>query len=257
MTRLIIGSTAVKHWFPDFPREPKDMDLFTDVPEPGAECFWHPLFPLEFHPILTGYALPTELYTIKLSHSYWELPNGSWEKHIEDAMWLKAKGAYFDQPLHDLLYRVWEERYGRKQVDLTQESDEFFSDAVNRVYDHDSIHETVAYGPRPMYESVLKEGRSVQVDMEKVKALPFEDKVRLFREEIYATALERKVIPSGYTVSPRRAYAWALRRTITSLTKGWSATFIACNYDTFRRPDVDYVAAHLANKHKLIPLEEK
>jgi len=24
---LIIGSTAIKHYFPDFPREPKDLDI--------------------------------------------------------------------------------------------------------------------------------------------------------------------------------------------------------------------------------------
>lgn len=26
---LIFGSTAAKHWFPDFPREPHDLDLIS------------------------------------------------------------------------------------------------------------------------------------------------------------------------------------------------------------------------------------
>ena len=24
---MVIGSTSIKHWFPDFPREPKDLDI--------------------------------------------------------------------------------------------------------------------------------------------------------------------------------------------------------------------------------------
>src|SRR5690606_15193909 len=127
--------------------------------------------------------------------------------------------------------------------------------AVRRVYDHDSIHDSVAYGERPLYESVLKDGHSVQVDMSKVRALPYTEQIKLFREEIYATALERKVIPSDYKCSPRAAYAWALRRTITSLTKGWSARFIVTNYDVFHRPDMDYVARHRSRADRLIPLE--
>lgn len=30
MKMIIIGSTAIKHWFPDFPREPKDVDYATN-----------------------------------------------------------------------------------------------------------------------------------------------------------------------------------------------------------------------------------
>lgn len=252
--RLIIGSTAVQQHIPGF-RQPKDLDVFSDQGEDNAEVFWHPLFDDWIPPATDRYATLDELYTIKVSHSYWELRNGSWEKHINDAALLKRNGAVLIPELHSLLYEVWEERYGKKRVDLSQEADEFFSDAVNRVYEHDSIHESVAYGARPMYESVLKDGASVAVDMAKLKALSFDDQVKLFREEVYATALERLVIPSNYTFSPSRAYAWSLRRTITSLTKGWSARFLVENYDVFRRPDCDYVARHRENAYMLIPLE--
>lgn len=27
---MVIGSTAIKYWFPDFPREPKDIDIIGD-----------------------------------------------------------------------------------------------------------------------------------------------------------------------------------------------------------------------------------
>jgi predicted deacetylase len=106
-----------------------------------------------------------------------------------------------------------------------------------------------------MYIRTLRPGSTVSVSMPYIKAMPHADQIRLFREEVYATALERIIIPSNYTASPRRAYAWALRRTITSLTKGWSSRFLIENYCEMRTPDVDYVKVHLANTDKLIPLE--
>jgi hypothetical protein len=83
--------------------------------------------------------------------------------------------------------------------------------------------------------------------------LSHEDLVKLFREEVYATALERIVIPKDYRCSPGAAYRWALRRTITSLTKGKSAQFILENFEEFAIPD-DYVSRHLANKSRLVRL---
>lgn len=264
MRRLVIGSTAMAALLPGS-REPADLDVFSpasdaaNFPTVQAEAtdgFWHESFDAWIPDGTDRLATLDELYTVKASHAYWELRNGSWQKHMNDLVALKRAGAVLDLELHALLYAVWEGKHGRKRVDLSLEADEFFADAVTRIYDHDSIHASVAYGDTAMYEAVLKDGATVAVDMQKVRALPFDDKVRLYREEVYATALERKVIPSGYTCSPRAAYAWALRRTITSLTKGWSARFLVDNYETFRTPDTDYVARHRSNAHKLIKLEE-
>lgn len=255
-TGLIIGSTAMGHHLADA-REPKDLDVFT----PGArewrtdDPFWHPSFESWITPGTDRFATLDELYTIKVSHAYWELKNGSWDKHMSDVVFLKDNGAQLMPDLHKLLYKVWEETHGKKRVDLNMEADSFFADAVRRKYDHDSIHDSVAYGDQPMYVQILKDGHTVAVDMNKLHALTFEDKVKLFREEVYATALERLMVPTNYRHSARHAYAWALRRTITSLTKGWSAQFLVEHYRLFRQPDCDYVARHRANSHKLIPLE--
>ena len=260
MRVLLIGSTAMAQYLP-YGRPPKDIDFFADH-NPDAdfaskvEIFWHDSF-REWLPQGTDrVATLDELYTIKVSHSYWDLKNSSWEKHIEDAMALKAVGALLLPRLHDLLYKVWEEKHGAKKVNLSEEADDFFADAVKRVYDHDSIHYSVAYTPgKPLYEEAIKEGRTVAMDMTKVWSWPKAKQLALFREEVYATALERWMIPNDYRFSARRAYALALRKTITSLTKGRSARFLVENYDTFRRPDMDYVQHHKDNAKFLIPLE--
>lgn len=262
MTHIIVGSAAAANLFPDW-RAPKDWDVFTDIHgERSApilwsdggrtDIYWHPDLSRWFGNA-TRFATLDELYTIKISHAFWSL-HGTWTKHMRDADELKKRGAKFLPDLYAILYPIWEEGHGRKVVDLNQDKAEFFDDAVRRKYDHDSIHYSVAYGDEPMYVRFLKDGESVAIDMAKVWAAPFEDQVRLFREEVFATALERIVIPSEYTASPRRAYAWALERTITSLTKGRSALFMALNYGLFSGHVGNYVQRHLDNAHKLIPV---
>jgi len=260
MGSLTIGSNALRYWFMEFPREPGDLDIW--APERPAwtetvpdECpidlFWDDRLAA-----IVGdrdrTAEPDEILTIKVSHSPWELKNGSWRKHMHDIVWLQDNGARFIPELYGALYPIWEDRHGKKPVNLNQDSSMFFEDAVQRIYVHDSIHYSVAYNPgHPIYEDVFVDGQDVAMDMKKVWALPFAEQVRLFREEIYATALERWVIPTNYEISPKLAYAMALRKTITSLTKGRSALFMILNYKIFRDPDMDYVQHHLANKHYL------
>jgi len=143
---------------------------------------------------------------------------------------------------------IWRIKEGQS---WKEEPSGFFSDAVKRRFLHDSLHYTVAFGRRPIYERILRDGASVDVDPKKMWALPHEDLVRLFREEVAATALERILIPTNYRASPGAAYRWSLRRTITSLTKGRSATFIVDNFDEFAIPD-DYMSRHFAKRDRLI-----
>lgn len=256
MRRLIIGSTAMRE-LGIGNREPKDLDTFNSNVSrsfPVEDSTWHPAF-FEWLPEGTNrFATLDELYTIKASHTPWELPNQSWNKHVYDLEMLKNAGAVLDVWLYSLLYKVWEDLHGRKVMDLSKESDSFFKDAVKRRYDHDSLHMSMAYGDRPIYEEVLKDGHSVDIDPRKQWALPFERHVDMLREEIYVTALERIVIPSGYKASPSRAYRWALRRTITSLTKGRTCRFIIDNFGVFRKPDIDYVGLHKSKSHLLVEL---
>jgi hypothetical protein len=243
--------------FKDFKRDPKDIDLFTNKPVPEGlynlpvETFWHDkLSEWEFGSVAT----PDELLTIKVSHAFWELKNKSWNKHMMDIMFLQSKGAEFIPELYDILYPIWEEVHGKKKVNLEADPDDFFNDRiVKRVYDHDSLHESVAYYDRPLFERILRDNSEVAVDKAKWEALPHEDKLKMVREEVYATALERKLVPTDYTANPRAAYGWTLQKTITSLTKGWFALFVVLNFKDLTKPDVDYVQRHKDNAHMLRP----
>lgn len=247
----LIGSKAMYHWFPDA-REQKDIDYFSDHPVAGAEVFWHDKIGegWQFGPVAT----PDELLTIKVSHAFWELKNKSWNKHMMDILFLQSKGAQFIPALYHVLYPIWEEVHGKKKVNLEADPDEFFNDKiVKRIYDHDSLHESVAYYDRPLFERILRDNSDVAVDKSKWEALDHEDKLKMVREEIYATALERKLVPNNYEGSRAAAYTWTLRKTITSLTKGWFALFVVLNFKDLTKADVNYVQRHLDNAHMLRP----
>lgn len=258
--KILVGSTALKQYI-DIKREPKDLDYFADVNVPVMES----LEKIETfnHPSLVSWfgdqdrvATLNELYSIKMSHIFWDLRGGGWEKHCYDIMRMKQSGAIIERSFYDLLYSIWEQVHGKKQANLNAMPEDFFNKSVKRIYDHDSIHASIAYHDEPMFKRILRDNKPVLVDMLKWKNLTLEEKFETVREEVYATALERQLIPSNYTASPRAAYHWALKKTITSFSKGWFPLFIVEHLEELWNPDVDYLARHKANRHKLIKLEE-
>ena len=259
--QIMVGSQAARIHFPDF-REPDDVDYFSDTLRPGRELgqrievFYQPMLLNYFGADEHRLATPDELYTIKVSHAFWRLRNNTWEKHMADIVFFQEKGCQLIEPLYNVLYAIWEERYGKKRANLNVSAEEFFTPTVVRKYDHDSIHRSVAYGDKPLYESILRDGADVAVSKSKFFELERQDQLRLVREEVYATALERILIPRDYRANQEHAYAWALRQTITSFSKGWFPLWVVCNYRDLRRPDCDFVARHHDKSHLLIELKE-
>lgn len=261
---IIVGNMAVQNAMKPW-RQPKDFDVFVNSEdETGYESFVPDGFKVDALVLENlneyawsspnGFASLDELYTIKVSHSYWKLKNGTWDKHLFDIVQLKNNGAVLIEELHALLYSFWEVKHGKKKANLELSPDEFFNPHVHRKYEHDSIHASVAYyqAEGPLFNRILRDNHQVAVDKSKFDALSRDDKLNLVREEVYATALERVLIPKEYSHNQKAAYNYALTQTITSYTKGWFPKFIIDNYNDLRKPDRDFVAWHLENKDKLI-----
>jgi len=255
--KVLIGSKALEqHILLD--REPKDVDYISTEPIPGADVFYHAdLEKWSWHSV----ASLDELYTLKVSHSFWRLKNNSFEKHLYDIMKMQVAGAKLIPELYNILYPIWEELHGKKKIDLSLPIDKFFNKNVTRTYEHDSLHASVADG-QPMFERILKDGSKVAVDREKFERLGYSLKLKLVREEIYVTALERNLIPlfesKGFVnkLDVHRAYSRALRAMITNYSKGWFALWIVDNLLELRDTQFDYWQRFLDNQHKLI-LETK
>lgn len=182
-------------------------------------------------------ATPDAIYTIKCSHLAWDI---KWEKTKADILWLEAKGCKLLPNLYKALKKCWEIEHGNKDfLSLKQDKGSFFNDYVMYKYDHDYLHELVAYPDKPVYKKVLKDGENVLTDKIKFDKLPFTDQVKMFREEISVIAFERWLAHSD-KVSWYQAYSQSLKKTITNLTKNWANDFLVLNIKEFIKPDYDY-----------------
>lgn len=192
------------------------------------------------------------LALIKRSHLY---DPADWHKHVEDYEFLKSRRdaravAPAVMAAGALRMREWIEQHpeDRGSGSMRIPNEAFFANtraARIRAYEHDGLHRATCYGEHPLYRRLKDEPGLAFVSARHFEAMSHLEKVRLVREETYAIALERVVIPSmetGTPWDPQRAFRHALRRICTNLTKGWFRDFAIENYGEVAHFDVDYVA---------------
>lgn len=249
--KIIVGSGAAHKNLESFKRKyGSDIDAWTDNDtelEKGKKLDYN-LMPQEImlafqeSSKVQGYATLDDLYTIKLSHLPYDI---FWHKHKADAMVFKMKyGAKVNQDLYALLKAHWKEFHGNKPfLSLYRTKDAFFDDYVPKEYDHDYLHELVAYPNAPVYTKCLKDGQQVAIDKSKFDALPFTEQVKMFREEITVIANERWILNPACRGKIPYLAAWgkSVHKTVTALTKGWASEFICENLEYFEKPNRDEV----------------
>ena len=223
--KYTIGSKAIKNIFPNFKREPKDIDYLVESKienNKNSEGIME-----EYHviPPLYNYVSKNEinkdvLLTLKTSHIFWDI---KWEKNMFDIVFLRENGAALINSLFEELYKYWNNFHGEnKRSQLDMSAKDFFNNALKK-YDHDLLHTFIT--PTPTYFKVLKDGADVEVDLNKFEKLSFEEKCDLAREEIYVMAFER-LAGRDYRV----AYSWMLKKFIISHAPLPEALFIIENY---------------------------
>lgn len=232
----VVGSTAAS-FRTDWYRGVSDLDIWSAEaipPEKGADYSVVSQEIMDaFSPGVNTYATLDDLYTIKVSHLPWPI---LWWKHANDALFFKSQGAELNIPLYELLKEHWKKEHGTKtQLSLYKNKSEFFDDAVVKEYDHDFLHELVAFPNAPVYTTVLKEGHDVFTDKEKFLALSFNNKVRMLREEMCVIMCERWLLHDHIRAKITLPQAWrmSVEKTTTALTKGVYSEFICENLEHF------------------------
>jgi hypothetical protein len=232
---IIIGSTAIKHYFPDFPREPKDLD-FAVMPgekfekKGGVEYLENSII----HDYQDqGYLKPGLMISLKASHMFWD---NNWDKHLFDIQFLLKKGYSFDYELIDKLVPYWEKILpGVRRSQLESSKDDFFTNAVNEdTEEHDYLHTLI--NPVPMYTRLLKDGCEVELDELKWWDLTFEEKCDVVFEETAVMAYERYA-DRPYKVGYRRQ----LKDNIIKHFPRYIALFAIQHYPILERPKYDYI----------------
>ncbi len=245
---ILIGSKAIKHYFPEFSREPKDTDYiiyeyqkFDEFPEVNQPSDGTRIEYLKNKVITDKYNGTgkeiidlNDLCTLKASHLMWNI---NWEKHMFDLQFLLKQGCKIDFKLFYELYDYWNEYHSKnKRSDLKMTKEEFFTNAVN--YDeaeHDYLHTLI--NPVPTYTKVLKDGCEVELDETKFHNLPYEDKLDFVREEVMIMAAERY---KG--LDYRTRYGHMLKKFIISHAPIWSLIFILENYITLLKAPFNFMS---------------
>lgn len=239
---IVIGSTAIKHYFPDFNREPKDVDIIRRnvLVENDIICFENKKVEILDNPVIEDlyknksevYISSNDLLTLKASHICWDI---NWTKHMWDIQFLLKKGCKIDYKLFKKLYEYWNTYHSNnKRSDLKMSKKEFFNNAIN--YDemeHDEKHKLL--NPIPIYTKVLRDNCEVELDENKFFNLSYEDKLGFVYEEVMVMAFER-----FKHLNYRQAYEIMLKKFIISHAPFFSLTFIIENYIELLKPKFDY-----------------
>lgn len=232
--KILIGSRAIKHFFSDFPREPKDYDYIVKSKpkfEPSEERIEYHLNPV-FNEYNYNIMLPNDLYTLKMSHLFWDI---KWDKHIYDVVFLKSKGCALNKELFFNLYYYWSGLHGvNNRSDLEMSAEDFFDNALPKEFNHDYLHAIL--NPVPVYTKILKDGADVYVDENKFNLLSYEEKLELVREEVMVMAYERY-----RKFDYRIAFSKMLKKFIINHAPMWEAIFIIENYKELHKPKYNFI----------------
>lgn len=232
---MIIGSTAIKHYFSDFPREPKDLDVVVltkkglDKPVNNTEFLENPII-LKYQD--SGYLEPNLLLSLKISHLFWDV---NWSKHLFDVQFLLGKGCKYNVTLIKELYDFWQDylpKIRRSRLELNKE--DFFNNAVNEdSEEHDYLHTLL--NPTPSYTKLLKDGCEVELDENKWYNLTEDEKSDVVFEETAVMAYERYK-----NIDYRRAYNKQLKDNIMKHFPMYIALFAIENYPQLERPKYNF-----------------
>lgn len=234
MTTLIIGSTALNHWFKDYNRQPKDIDIAVD----SKKLYLSRNKKVEFlyNPIITKYKegkylSPELILTLKVSHLFWNI---NWDKHMWDTQFLLSKGYKINKKICKELYKFWNGNVHRKRhTNFNMSKDEFFTTNIDYLIPHDDLHLLV--NPNPTYLKVLQ--GEVKVSKSKLEQLNYEDKFNLFKEEVYVMGYERyRNLPTFRHVQRKM-----LRHYITQNAPFDGGIFVIENYVKYLSLDFDFI----------------
>lgn len=191
MRTIVIGSSAIRHSFPDFKRDPKDIDIVFKVqpPEKSTKEVEYLLNPIVFdYSKSDKYLEPDLLLTLKMSHLFWDI---NWNKHMFDVQFLLDKGCKVNEKFLWEMNNYWKKvkpPIRRSRLEMSKK--DFFTNTVNPTTDsHDILHEIL--NPQPMYKRLLKEGCDVELDPLLWNNLTSDEKIQTIQEEVMVMAAER------------------------------------------------------------------
>ena len=239
---MLIGSMAMRHWFPDFNRKPKDTDYAVSLDissnDKNIEYLYNPVLDYLYHCDENDVIFPEILLTLKMSHIFWNI---NFDKHMWDIQFLLDKGIKYDKELLLRLYDFWEKYLPQvRRSNLKMTSKDFFNNAIKSEIPHDDLHELLIkheyFNQKvPTYSLILKDGEEVEPDENKFNKLTYEQKFNLVIEEVCVMDYERYkelLFPQGYVTM--------LKKFLRDHAPMWEKLFIIENWKELIKPKFNH-----------------
>ena len=189
-------------------------------------------FPLLFYlKAIDSFVVPASLhalYALKQTHKF----KGSvhFQKTRKDILAMREALKNIPAPVWIKKWQIERAKATAVQAPiLKQNKDSFFSDNVDYLYNHDTIHDAVKHLDQPAYCYYAQDGEEVLSSKQKFFAQSEEVRLLGVLEESYVLALERAVIP--HQVQPKKAFDKALEKVCTTITSGFFREYAWENYD--------------------------
>lgn len=248
MKNLLIGSRALEYWSPDFKaRDNSDWDIISEHKIiDDTKRIEHHTFDIVGNYDMLNYASeqfveiagnrvyvvnPIGLAIIKRSHLWRNL---SFQKHITHyhKHLAKHRPAFtaFDERVLENRIAYTMQAYPQGHPSLKKSVEDFFDDYVEKKYNHDYLHELVAYHDKPLYTQLQHDASSAWCDKDLWNKLSNDDKIKCVAEETQVIAIERFLVPHNWDYPVRHAYIKALDKVCTTLCSGWFRDFAIDNY---------------------------
>lgn len=244
--KMLVGSMALKHYFPDMKRKCDDIDYFITNDLEKFNICENSEYRTEFYIVpknvidypLDGIIKLNDLYTLKISHAIRDI---FFRKHLSDIQFLQIKGCEINYPLLERLRKFWDGIHGiRKIPDFDKTNEEFFNDNVKREWNHDEIHLKFMYESKPQFTEVKFDQSKASIEISLFNKLTFEKKLRIVLEETFVIAYERYLAKPDNIISKKYAFNLALKSLITRLFPEEIAIFALINYITIDRRFKDF-----------------
>lgn len=152
-----------------------------------------------------------------------------YHKHIMDGSF---EFDDFDRKVLEIRTKMTMESYPQMSPSLKKTKDKFFDDFVIKKFDHDYLHEVVAFERNnPMYKKMQNQSiDSVWCIKEKWDSFTHYEKLKCISEEATVIAFERFLIPKEYDFGMNVSYMMSLDKVCTTLTSGWFRDYAIDHY---------------------------
>lgn len=235
--KVLIGSRALACLNPELKiKDTTDWDIISDEPIEGSE--WHDpkflnnarmcqLYGSDKTINFNGHTLNVMdkwgLSIIKRSHLWRNL---SFQKHITHyhkymTLWTRERYSIEDEQILQERIALTMKEFPQGHPSLKKSVDDFFDDYVTKKYNHDYLHELVAYHDKPLYTQLQRDSTMAWCEKDLWDKLSVDDKIKCVAEETQVIAIERFLVPKDWNYPVRHAYIKALDKVCTTLCSGW------------------------------------